>query len=207
MHGDVIDEIAWQLRKLEYAGRISPFGINEPLLDPRIRGIIQQFRHMVPKAFLSIVTNGDKLTESMRDRLFEAGLDALGISVYDDAGWARFSPWTHPKVKVMDYRVQPAFFENRGGAIPGFEPRPDLPCDRPSNMMVIRPSGDVVLCCSDMYGAVVMGKVTEQSLLEIWHCAEFERYREQLKGDRRGLKLCEGCSHNGATSSVRYPLG
>jgi radical SAM protein with 4Fe4S-binding SPASM domain len=204
MHGDVINEIAWQLRKLEYQGRISPFGINEPLLDPRIRGVVQQFRSACPKAFISLVTNGDRLTIALRDRLFDSGLDGLGISIYEDAVWDRAQQFIHPKVALLDMRG--AAFENRAGFLPGFEPRPDLPCLRPSNMLVIRPSGDVVLCCSDMSGEVVMGNVMEQSLMEIWQCEAFERYREQLKSDRHGLKLCEGCSHRGTTSGVRYPL-
>ena len=206
MSDEMISAIAHQLGALDYAGRISPFGINEPLLDTRIVSIVQQFRTACPKAYLSIVTNGDYLTIDLRDRLFEVGLDAIGISVYDDEGWAKTEAVLHPKVGRMDYRTIPANFENRGGSLEGYEPRPDLPCQRPSNMLVIRPNGDVVLCCADMYGAVVMGNVAESSLMDIWQGEKFEQHREQLQRDRRGLKLCEGCSHNGTTSSARYPL-
>jgi radical SAM protein with 4Fe4S-binding SPASM domain len=74
-------------------------------------------------------------------------------------------------------------------------------------MLVIRPRGEVVLCCADMYGEVVMGNVYEQSLIEIWNADRFIQYWLQLmQGQRAGLKLCEGYSHRGGTSGVFYPL-
>lgn len=52
-----------------------------------------------------------------------------------------------------------------------------------------------------------MGNVQQQSLLEIWNADRFMDYRLRLmRGQREGLKLCEGCSHRGSTSGVFYPF-
>jgi 2-iminoacetate synthase ThiH len=50
----LIEKIADNLKDLDYRGRISPFGINEPLMDPRMLDIIRLFRAKCPRAFISI---------------------------------------------------------------------------------------------------------------------------------------------------------
>jgi radical SAM protein with 4Fe4S-binding SPASM domain len=207
-----IERIAEQLAALNYDGRISPFGINEPLLDGRIIQMIEIFRAACPRAWISINTNGDLLTPLLFEALFEAGLDGLGISLYTALARERMQQFLgdprRPTVTID--MIQPGEkLENRGGRVPGLgqEPLRHLPCDRPFNMLVIRPSGDVVLCCADMYGEVVMGNVQQQSLVEIWNADRFMDYRLRLmRGQREGLKLCEGCSHRGSTSGVLYPF-
>ena len=49
---ELIAKIAQELGLLHFAGRISPFGINEPLLDPRLLDIIRLFRSHCPHAYL-----------------------------------------------------------------------------------------------------------------------------------------------------------
>ena len=73
-------------------------------------------------------------------------------------------------------------------------------------MLVIRPTGDVVLCCSDMYSDVVMGNIWDSRLEEIWFSEAFHAYRRELMTQgRANLKLCQDCSHSGGTSPVFYP--
>lgn len=206
--------IADNLHTLNYSGRISPFGINEPLLDPRIVDIIKLFRHQCPAAFLSLNSNSDLLTTNLLNELFEAGLNAIGLSIYDNLGFKRLAGYAHdPRVVLIDMRQPEHHLENRGGQV---QTRPERfhpeqvrqrSCYRPFTMLTIRPAGNVVLCCSDMYGDVEMGNIWNAPLEAIWFSDKFNHYRRELQTQgRANLNLCQNCSHSGGTSSVSYPL-
>lgn len=204
MPWDMLTKIADQLGAVNFSGRISPFLINEPLLDDRMPDIIQLFRMMVPRAFLSIVTNGNRLDLDTIERLDKAGIDSIGVSVYSDS---KIEVIDHPKVCYMDKRDPGAFAENRGWKNLD-KPAPELskPCDRPGNMLPIRHNGDVILCCADVHGDHVFGNVGSQHIGEILATAEFKGVVKKLSaGDRRATELCSGCDYNGRTSPVSYP--
>ncbi len=207
----LIEKIADNLKDLDYRGRISPFGINEPLMDPRMLDIIRLFRAKCPRAFISIYSNGDLLTPELYQSLMVAGLDGIGLSVYDEAAWQRLQAYgNYPKVRLFDYRYRPEDqVENRGGEIKraSFPFRLKLPCLRPFKNLAIRSTGEVVLCCSDMYTDVVMGQVAAQRLEEIWDSENFRRYRTRLASTGRvGLPLCQTCSHNGTPCNAKSPF-
>lgn len=208
---ELIEKIADNLHDLNFRGRISPFGINEPLLDSRMVDIIRLLRSKCPQAFISIGSNGDLLTEEIFHALMAAGLDALGLAVYDEASWKRLEPYhKYPNVRFNDMRIPDRWVENRGGSLGNAKPWPALdihrPCLRPFTMMVIRSDGNVVLCCGDMYSDVVLGNVAQQRLEEIWNSEGFNFYRTRLaSAGRAGLKLCQGCSHDGSTCAEDFP--
>lgn len=208
---ELIEKIADNLHDLNFRGRISPFGINEPLLDSRIFDIIRLFRSKCPQAFISIASNGDLLTEKIFHALMAAGLDALGLAVYDEAAWKRLKPFHHyPNVPFNDMRIPDRWVENRGGSLGKVKAWPALdihrPCLRPFKMMVIRSDGNVVLCCGDMYSDVVLGNVSQQRLEEIWNSEGFNFYRTRLASTgRTDLKLCQGCSHDGSSCCEDFP--
>jgi sulfatase maturation enzyme AslB (radical SAM superfamily) len=211
---EILQKIAAELRLLSFRGRISPYCINEPLLDKRIVDIVRLFRSACPGAFISLNSNGDLLNESLYAELEKAGLDRLALSVYDDQVLVRLKNLvSRSRIAVIDMRHAQGRLENRGGSIRSeenhfyFKPGSmvHLPCRRPGNMIVVQPNGKVVLCCSDMYGEQVQGDVNCQSLAEIWQIEHFLRVRQQLAHHRRGLLLCEPCTHNGSTSPRNYP--
>jgi radical SAM protein with 4Fe4S-binding SPASM domain len=211
---EILRKIAAELRQMAFRGRISPYGINEPLLDKRIVDIVHLFRSSCPDAFISITSNGDLLDEKLYTELAKAGLDRLALSVYDDQVLVRLKDLvSRSRIAVIDMRHWQGKLENRGGSIRSEENRfnfqpgslANLPCRRPGNMFVVHPDGKVVLCCSDMYGEQVLGDVHGQSLTEIWRSERFLQLRQQLRHHRRGLPLCEPCTHNGSTSPRNYP--
>jgi radical SAM protein with 4Fe4S-binding SPASM domain len=211
---EMLQKVATELRRLSFRGRISPYGINEPLLDERIVDIVRLFRSACPDAFISFTSNGDRLDERLYAELEKAGLDRLALSVYDDQVLVRLKNLVaRSRIAIIDMRQVQGKLENRGGSIRNegnrynFEPGSlaDLPCRRPGNMLVVHPNGKVVLCCSDMYGEQVLGDVNCQSLVEIWQSEQFSKVRQKLGHQRRGLLLCESCTHNGSTSPRNYP--
>jgi radical SAM protein with 4Fe4S-binding SPASM domain len=72
-----------QLQALSYAGRISPYLMNESFLDKRLPELIAYTRAHCPESWIAINTNGDVLSEKLLERLFEAGLNSLDVNAYD----------------------------------------------------------------------------------------------------------------------------
>lgn len=209
----VFERIVSELGKLNFSGRISVYGINEPLLDDRIVDFVAGLRRACPRAFLSLDTNGDLLDRTMLDRLSHAGANAIIANAYDRTAMRRLGGLADDGPLILeDFRDAAPRVENRGGNVR--LPRPifdsaqwiDRACLRPSTTLQIRANGDVVLCCGDMYGDVVFGNVAEQSLVSIWNSPDMRLTRRRLRrGERRDLPLCDSCSHDG-TASFRVPM-
>lgn len=197
-------KILSQLAKLNYKGRISPFGINEPLLDRRIVKFVRMAKEACPGAYVSLVTNGDYLTAEVLRGLGNANIDALGISIYDSIGYERHRSTEYPSwVTIMDMRHTPK--ENRAGNLEGLG-TPDMPCLRPSEIMFVQADGKVRLCCADFHGiAAGLGNVKDLALLDIWYSPVFEWYRNKLKSHRFGSNPCQVCNHDGSTAGREYP--
>lgn len=72
-----------QLHDIAFAGRISPYLMNEPLLDKRLPDLIAYARRQCPESWIAINTNGDALLASLLESLFDAGLNCLDVNAYD----------------------------------------------------------------------------------------------------------------------------
>lgn len=118
MSDDIISTIANGLHELEYSGRISLYGINEPLLEPRLLDLIALFKLKCPRSFITINTNGDKLTEALYQKLLTAGLDCLIINIYNNLAMKRLKKYgAYKKVALKDLRTPNSKINNRGGSI------------------------------------------------------------------------------------------
>lgn len=78
----------------------------------------------------------------------------------------------------------------------------DLPkktrCGRPFREMTIAYNGDVLLCCNDWKHKVVVGKIEEENLYEIWNGDYMNSLRYMLYNKRRDLiNICKVCSDIG----------
>jgi radical SAM protein with 4Fe4S-binding SPASM domain len=217
MDWPTIERIVYNLKDLNYRGRISWYGINEPLLDKRMLDILRFTKRHCPHAFLSFISNGDLLDAGVYENLRRSGLDALGVSIYNDKTFEKVNRIKDDRLVLLEMRAPPpGRLENRAGSIrqqPAYEFEDNLrhfensPCARPFSMMVLNPKGQVVLCASDMYGDVIMGDVQEQRLEEIWNNERFDHYRRTLtEQGRKSLKLCQGCSYGGNGPNVFLPL-
>lgn len=94
---EVYHRIINQLQALNYTGRISPYLMNESLLDKRLAEFIAYTREHCPESWIAINTNGDALSETLLDRLFDAGLNSLDVNAYD-------SPAQHAKHMALATR-------------------------------------------------------------------------------------------------------
>jgi radical SAM protein with 4Fe4S-binding SPASM domain len=204
-----LTKIADDLSTLGFDGRIALFGNNEPLLDRRMPEIVELFRCRCPAADIRILSNGTKARVRLVEDLFSAGLSTLIINNYSDG--QRINPPVRSLLRAADafassdirisVRNKDEVLTTRGGTAPN-KPTPTGPvqgfCALPFTDLYVTSTGNVALCCFDAYGRVCMGNVSESSLLEIWHSARFEHYREELmKHNRAALKICEQCDFDG----------
>ena len=83
MDDSLFELVLQQLRAMDYSGRVTPFLQNEPLLDQRMPGFIRHIKQLLPKAYISLSTNGDRLVDvTLRKALAGCGLDSLLINCY-----------------------------------------------------------------------------------------------------------------------------
>lgn len=95
---ETYQRIIQQLQALHFAGRISPYLMNEALLDKRLPDLIAYARAHCPESWIAINTNGDALSEALLHRLFDAGLNNLDVNAYD-------SPTQHAAHVTLMQRV------------------------------------------------------------------------------------------------------
>lgn len=219
---DLIRKVLTELQEAQFSGRLSWYRINEPLLDERIEEIYTLSRQCLPTAWLTLVTNGDFLKPSRIEALFAAGLNVLGISLYDDPSYRRMVqmleklPWeagppgtsnSPQRIELRDHR-KPEFwgFCNRGGTIER-EKKLDAShknCLRPSSQLAVRANGKAVLCCNDLFGEVEVGDLQTQSISAIWNSTKLDKYRKHLREKgRTHLALCETCDYSGEKAIVK----
>jgi hypothetical protein len=124
-------------------------------------------------------------------RLRKAGLDRLGVSIYDDAMLKKIRGLRHRKKlhKAVDHRpaTEADFVNDRAGNIDltvgALLPQIPTPetlarkCLRPSTGICILANGDVVLCCQDLWSE----NINEDHLEASWYGEALTRRRQQLE--------------------------
>jgi MoaA/NifB/PqqE/SkfB family radical SAM enzyme len=76
LYRKIVDELAGLAPR-----RISPYLMNEPLLDPRLPEFVRYTTERVPEATTLITTNGTRLTEAFGAALIDAGLKRVKVSL------------------------------------------------------------------------------------------------------------------------------
>jgi MoaA/NifB/PqqE/SkfB family radical SAM enzyme len=212
MSQELFDKIIGELVALDYRDRISLFEINEPLTDKRLMRLLKEATTKLPNAWHTLTSNGDLLNQTKMMALFEAGLDVLYLSSYDEKGLnhnlelmngapsklqGRF---VHVDMSKVDEDTQ---LDNRAGLVQLLRRAPPKhgngrPCERVEKQMIIKPTGIVVSCSSDFFKANPVGDLTKQSLTEVWFGRDFEKLRGELREGRRGTSpLCAKCDYAG----------
>lgn len=89
-----------------------------------------------------------------------------------------FFPWNKKSLqKLGSYEKYPA----------------GMVCPFPWQYMVVHWNGDVVPCCRDHSGALVLGNVKEKSLQEIWASDDYSRFRQMMAEGRDLNPMCNEC--------------
>ncbi len=201
----IIDDLA----SMNYSNNISLFSNNEPFLDERITDFHKYANEKLPAAHFSLFTNGSLLT---LDKFIEIMpyLDRLIIDNYNDNGEINTTELkhiydyinAHPEISSrVSFVIRPLneIRTSRGGQAPNKKGRNEtvfrnVLCPLPFRQFIIRPTGEVSLCCNDPLGRYTLGDMNTQTIAEVWHSEKYEAVRrEMLTNNRKNLMLCRDC--------------
>lgn len=198
MNDELLHKIIKDLKEIGYTGEVSLFSNNEPLIDQFIVERCEYAAKELPNARHILFTNGKLLTKEKYARLCDC-LDQLVINNYD---------WQIPN-KLQDIlkddrdnvllkmRRTNEIISTRGGNAPNRKNRMNWTlkssCINPWSQMIVRPTGELSLCCNDALGQETLGDLKRQTILEAWNSAEYKKIREELKRGRSNIKLCKHC--------------
>ncbi len=202
-------KIADELREYKYHGGVIFSGYGEPLLHNDIVKLVGVFGKDI---HTELITNGDKLNESLLRELFEAGLDVILISMYDGPHQVDYfkEMLTQAGLKEEQYVLRDRWYSidedygvkltNRAGVVKeGHQSNPDQerPCYYTHYSLQVDWNGDVMLCVQDFNKKIKFGNLYSQSLLEIWKSGNMSRYRKILGRGHRIMYPCDRCNVNG----------
>ncbi len=148
MSWSVLQRIVDSLVVADYRGWFAFHNYNEPLANPRLLEEMRLVRDRLPHSKLAIYTNGDRLSDTLFQKLVTAGLSQMRITLYPKRGrsspssFAVLRTWLerHPFLEALeweqvDLRQGPSFlhlglpeimiispdvgkYYDRGGTIP-----------------------------------------------------------------------------------------
>ncbi|WP_026650998.1 radical SAM/SPASM domain-containing protein [Butyrivibrio proteoclasticus] len=206
MSRELFEKIIGQLEEMQYSGRLSLFSNNEPLLDDRIVELSRYAREHLPKARIHMYSNGTLFTLEKFKELIPL-LDELIIDNYNQN-----LELNRPSREIVDYcnahpelelnkkvtvvlRKPLEILNSRGGDAPNRKELVEYPDDRcmlPFKQMIVRPTGEVSLCCSDAVGRWTLGDLSKEPILDVWYGTKFTKVREALY---KGRKYCGNCKY------------
>lgn len=196
-------KIAKQLADMQFSNRVSIVGFGEPFLHKQLATIVAIIRNALPDLrWLEVITNGDHLTRERVERLQQAGLNQLTISMYDEDISTAVSDMldgidinltfkdVHTDIKTVevnrsDILMQSQQLHKRG------------PCYVPFYKALIDYDGSVVLCNNDWGRKGVVGNILNEHLRDIWNGDQIKQYRQMLINGTRDRDPCMYCNIDG----------
>ena len=212
---ELFSKIINDLKIIDYQGKILFSAFSEPLLHKEIEKLILIAKSKLPNIIIEIVSNGDLLTTKKLKSIFDAGLDAISISMYDGKHQIN-----HFNIMAKDCGLDETqvilrrrYFENgnygitisnRSGLINSNEFRDEneenitqLPlknrCYYPFYMILVDYNGDVLLCPHDWSKKLKFGNLNSKNIWDIWKSKVWNKLRERLSNSDRNFNPCKSC--------------
>lgn len=205
MKWELFDSIIEQLSELRYGGDLFLYSNNEPFLDKTIIEKHKLARKKLPYARLCLFTNGTLLNIKVFTEIIQY-LDELVIDNYNQnlelikpckeiVEYSKDHPEIVEKVTIV-LRKPKEILTSRGGDAPNRSCHKIYYGDRcllPFRQLIIRPDGNVSLCCNDPLGKFTMGNVNFDLLVNIWNNEKYKSVRKALYKGRENLEHCKYC--------------
>ncbi len=215
-------KLSIELKELNYKGRISFSGFGEPLLNKNFIEYIKVFSNSIPSSFIETNTNGDKLTSTLINNLYQAGLNGLYVNLYDGKEQIKKFEKLFFETMVPEsfWKLRPHWLgsekdfglilNNRSGMlINGDENYLPLkkainsPCYYPFYKLFIDWNGDVLGCSNDWGRNLIFGNVYKENISKIWVNNKFTQLRKKLFHGNRDKTPCKSCNIDGKITGVK----
>ena len=217
MDEGLFDKIINNLAQLKYDGSLALYSNNEPFLDDRLLSFAKKARHELPNAYIHITTNGTLLTpdkfKAIIPFLNHMHINSYGDGIKKHKNALLINEYCNDNLNL---RKKVSFYEtdikavrtSRGGQAPNKPETKLIPvsCHLPWVQMIVRPTGEVSLCCNDGLGKYTLGNAEFQTLEEIWQSQAYIGVRRSLMGSRMNLELCKHCDSMQHTIPLANPL-
>jgi radical SAM protein with 4Fe4S-binding SPASM domain len=216
MSKKLIDKMHDDLKKINYRGVLTLCGYGEPLLHKEIEYICKKLSKV---SSVEIVTNGDPLNYKVIQKLYNANLSRLLISMYDGPEQViKFKTMIKKSGVPEDFVIlRDRWYSetenfgvkltNRAGTIStGNQIGNDVHtvCYYPSYQFLIDWNGDVFLCPQDWQRRQAMGNMMQESLFEIWTSKIMKKYRIDLLNGKRVNNPCKSCNATGTLLGINH---
>ena len=224
---NLLNKLARELHEIGFKGLFLFSGFVEPLLDKELHHRVSLVRSYLRDSRIEIVTNGDVLLKKggkkRLERLFDAGLSTLLISVYDGKEAAdrlealcRNSGLQEDQYKIRHRYLPPEqdfgiTLSNRGGmmhdaahSIPDRHEVWEHPCYYPHYNFFMDYTGDVLLCPHDWGKKFIAGNMKTQSFTDIWLGERLQSARRRLIDGDRYLSPCDVCDVDGTLMGKKH---
>ena len=215
----LFNKIIDDLVNINYSGKILFSAFSEPLLHKNIESLIQYAKNKLPNCRIEIVSNGDLVTLKKLKSIFDAGLDAISISMYDGDHQIEYFNKMAEKINLDNTQVilRRRYFKegnygitisNRSGLIDSNEYRDknenkitQLPlknkCYYPFYMILVDYNGDVLLCPHDWSKKLKFGNLEHENIWDIWKNKHLNSIRSKLSHADRTFSPCIKCDVDG----------
>jgi len=212
-------KIMTDLRQINYTGTILFSAFCEPFMNKELPDLVDLTKNFLPASHLEIVSNGDiiKRNPSKLVDLFNRGLDAICISVYDGPEALQEFAELGAMLKLSDdkFIIKRRYYdESRGDYGMIISNRTNLvfakryqaanedkveklplhrKCYYPFYQTLIDLNGDMILCPHDWGKKYVVGNLKDTSIWQLWKSRKYQKARRLLSIRNRDFIPCRTC--------------
>jgi len=197
IYSSIID----QLSEIPFQGWLNFSHYGEPLIDKNLETKVKKAREKLPKATITIFTNGDYLTLERFENLINSGVNQFRVTNHNSderfcENLSKLNKFISENTDLKKYAnyTKIVSYSNRGGLIDLKETQKKrfYGCLR-IHELHITVVGDVIMCPNDYLSQYVFGNLHQQPLLDIWNNEEFKSIRKKHGQGIYDLDICKKC--------------
>jgi radical SAM protein with 4Fe4S-binding SPASM domain len=200
---ETCSNIAIELNKINFNGRVGFVGFGEPLLHVNLEKCIEAIKKHLPKIpYIEVNTNGDLLTSSRIKSLYDSGCTTIAVSMYDkDITDDILSKKGDIPIDIIfrhHYDAGKSYnlnIVNRSNITYGAEIlNINNSCYIPFYKLMIDWNGDILPCHNDWSRTIKFGNINVIELKEIINSEKFFNFRAALTTGTRSQIPCSKCN-------------
>ncbi|MHB8089602.1 MAG: radical SAM/SPASM domain-containing protein, partial [Anaerolineaceae bacterium] len=155
----------------------------------RIRNSYPEFSKMKINAGFILMRHNEHEVNVFIEYCTKIGVDNYSIIGTCIRNYAQGEEYLPSDTSYWSYDVSEY---NKGNLVPKI--KSNNYCEWVYATMTILVNGDVVPCCRDPCGTIVLGNFFRESLQEIWNNEKYQKLRKQVSTDSNNFSICKLCS-------------